>query len=130
MRIFLNALVRALVVGLLPVLVFDALDARFNAEGGANIGGGILVLAIALVGSFVWAMRDGRFRADRGASKMWVLAAILTFVLQAVRHIAEVGMPTDSESWSIIATVASITAVLVLAGGGVGAAVGVRQHRA
>ena len=129
MRTFLHALLRAFVVGLLPLLLFVALDARLNAEGGANIGGGMLVFAVALFGSSGWAIRDGRVGVDRSPLALWALVAAMTFVLQAVMTIADSGLPADSASWSIAAMVASITAVLVLVGGGAGAAVGSRQRR-
>lgn len=129
MRTFLRALLRAVVIGLLPLLLFVVLYARVYEENGANIGGGMLVLAIALVGSFVWARRDGRVGADRSPLALWALVAALTFVLQAVTTIADSGVPTDPDNWSVITADAAFLATLVLVGGGAGALIGARQHR-
>lgn len=95
-------IVRAFGIGLAATAAYLLMTIGDDGEGGANIGAGLAVFAVLVLGGFVWGLLDGLDRGGKGSAqriglgpllRRWALVSVVavTVVVLAlvVRHGAE-----------------------------------------
>lgn len=138
LRTIIGAVIRCVVILGLAWLSVLLAEAATGPSVGANIGAGLLGILVILVGSFVWAVLDGR-RRGTGALPMWaIVAALYTALMLGMDLIALRDWDSVPEGveydWG--ATLSSVTfgacfALLACLGGvAVGTALGGRRRPA
>lgn len=100
-----------------------------NGQGGANIGGGLLLFAIEAVAAFVWAAVDGR----RGVGPAplgvrWAVVAVVAGAFGSVYNGFSEQPPDLSVILSDLATVSSFVAALIFIPAVIGGGLGLRMR--
>lgn len=80
--------IRGLGIGLAATLAYLLMTAFDDGEGGANIGAGLAVFAVLAVGSFVWAMFDGKDRRGSRAVRVGLGELLVRWLVVSVVSVA------------------------------------------
>lgn len=117
-------IVRALGIGLVATLAYLVMSIGDDGEGGANIGAGLAVFAVLVVGGFAWGLRDGMGRHRGRAAQpipletlvlRWALASLLAVALVVVALVLRHGaqrLDLDASSTVFLVLLALVPSVI------------------